>query len=71
MFVRGIPVWLIETLEKSEVGCGMTGFARCQSPQFNPSSLGNVGEPWQVFLLELYVSLMSGVDARVKHNRPS
>ena len=53
----------------------MTGSTSRQSPQFNPSSLGNVGEDWQAeagsTLQLLCLSRVSFVEASFRHNRPS
>ena len=51
VFVREFPLSVDEdrdvTLELCALHSAMTGSTSRQSPQFNPSSLGNVGELWQ------------------------
>ena len=65
VFVREFPLSVEEDRDVTAgswvcaLHSAMTGSTSRQSPQFNPSSLGNVGELWQA-LHSNYVSLVLG-----------
>ena len=72
VFVREFPLSVDEdrdvTLEQwvCALHSAMTGSTSRQSPQFNPSSLGNVGGLWQALRSNYMVSLLSLVLAIVE-----